>query len=271
MAVEFFMLPLIVVGNERFPKYTDGSLIAPATVTITRSGAVATVAHTAHDLSIGEKMFINGADDAAYNGLKTLTAITTNTYDYAVSGTPATPATGTITSTHVIERMGQIRYGHTSVAVTLVKTSQVYLNQIQSQSDAEFLCIETEMGDALGGPRRNAVDSYLEANGIPGNWIKTPDTWQDTLRGIIHIFFFAQRYEGLFTNALIDDATANSVGLNTQWQNIPTGFQDNLNAVAADHGFPTPIGSGTDLVRNILKDMADLFQNKPAVIANFTI
>jgi len=271
MAVEFFMLPLIVVGNERFPKYTRGSLIAPASVTITRSGSVATVAHTAHDLSVGERMFIFGANEAEYNGLITLTGVTTNTYDYAVSGTPTTPATGTITSSHVIERMGQIRYGNTSVAVTLVETSQAYLNQISSQSDAEFLCTEAEMGDALGGPRRNAVDSYLEANGIPGNWIQTPDSWQDTLRGIIHIFFFAQRYEGLFETALIDDATAASVGLNTQWQNIPTGFQDNLNAVAADHDFPTPIGSGTDLVRNILKAMADNFQNKPVVIANFTI
>lgn len=271
MAVEFFMLPLVVVNNERFPKYTDMSLTSPSVVIITRVGSTATVVHTGHGLLAGERIFIFGADDDAYNGVKSLTNLTTNTYDFPVSGTPPTPATGTIQANVFLERMGAIRYADTSVALVLVEAPQFYLDQMKTQSDAEFLLVEADMQNALGGPSRNALDSYLEDNGIPGNWIQTPDSWQDTLRGVIHIFFFAQRYEGLFETGLIDDAILNGVGLNTQWDNIPTVFQDNLNAVATDHGWPTPIGSGNELVRNILKAMADKFENRPAVIANFTI
>jgi hypothetical protein len=72
------------------------------TVTITRSGSTATVTHTAHGKANGDKVIISGADQGEYNGVKTISNVTTNTYDYTVSGTPTTPATGTITSYRVI-------------------------------------------------------------------------------------------------------------------------------------------------------------------------
>lgn len=71
-------------------------------VTITRSGSTATVTHTAHDLSNGDKVFIEGADQSEYLGVKTISNVSTNAYDFTVSGTPTTPATGTITSTTVL-------------------------------------------------------------------------------------------------------------------------------------------------------------------------
>lgn len=74
-----------------------------ASVTITRSGAVATVAHTAHGLVTGDKVTIRGAIEQEYNGAgKSITVTGANAYTYTVSGTPATPATGTITSTGVV-------------------------------------------------------------------------------------------------------------------------------------------------------------------------
>lgn len=72
------------------------------TVTITRSGSTATVTHTAHGKLNGDKVVISGANESQYNILATIGNVTTNTYDYTVSGTPATPATGTITSFRVI-------------------------------------------------------------------------------------------------------------------------------------------------------------------------
>jgi hypothetical protein len=70
-------------------------------VTISRSGSTASVSHTAHNLSDGNKVFIEGADQEEYNGVQTITNVSTNAYDYTVSGTPTTPATGTIISTAV--------------------------------------------------------------------------------------------------------------------------------------------------------------------------
>ena len=71
------------------------------TVTITRVGAVATVAHTAHGMATNDKTQIRFADQPEYNGVHQITLIDANSYSYAVAGTPATPATGTIKATFV--------------------------------------------------------------------------------------------------------------------------------------------------------------------------
>ena len=79
-----------------------GDLPFEDTVTITRSGTTASVSHTAHGLTNGDKVAIRGANEQAYNGVFAITNVTTNAYDYTVSGSPGTPATGTITSTGVV-------------------------------------------------------------------------------------------------------------------------------------------------------------------------
>ena len=73
-----------------------------ASVTIERSGAVATVSHTGHGMETGDKVYISGANQWEYNGVHEITYIGTGSYSYAVVGTPDTPATGTITATFVI-------------------------------------------------------------------------------------------------------------------------------------------------------------------------
>lgn len=66
--------------------------------TLSRVGAVATATSTAHGFVIGQSVTIAGANEAAYNGLVVITARTDDTFSYAVSGSPSTPATGTITA-----------------------------------------------------------------------------------------------------------------------------------------------------------------------------
>jgi len=81
---------------------SGGDLPAGASVTITRSGSTASVAHTAHGMVDGQEISIKGADQDEYNIIATITNVTTNAYDYTVAGSPTTPATGTITSTAII-------------------------------------------------------------------------------------------------------------------------------------------------------------------------
>jgi len=78
-----------------------GLLPANASVSITRSGSTATVTHTAHGLSTGDKVLILGAAQIEYNNVHSITVTDPNTYTYTVSGSPATPATGTPTSTFI--------------------------------------------------------------------------------------------------------------------------------------------------------------------------
>jgi hypothetical protein len=79
-----------------------GDLPYQDSVTITRSGSTASVSHTSHGMSSGKKVEIKGADQSEYNGVKTISNVTTNAYDFTVSGTPTTPATGTIVATGVV-------------------------------------------------------------------------------------------------------------------------------------------------------------------------
>lgn len=82
---------------------TGGPLPYQATVTsITRSASTATVTHTAHGMRTGDVVFIEGANQDEYNGKHTITVTAANTYTYTVSGTPTSPATGTILSTLVL-------------------------------------------------------------------------------------------------------------------------------------------------------------------------
>lgn len=71
-------------------------------VTITRSGATASVSHTTHGLDDNDLIIIRNADQQEYNGPFTITNTTTNAYDYTVSGTPDSPATGTILASGAI-------------------------------------------------------------------------------------------------------------------------------------------------------------------------
>lgn len=67
-------------------------------ITITRSGSTATATATQHGLSTGQSVTITGAVETEYNGTFTVTVTGLNTFTYAVPGTPASPATGTITA-----------------------------------------------------------------------------------------------------------------------------------------------------------------------------
>lgn len=80
-----------------------GAMPFEETVTsISRSGSTATVAHTSHGLVDATKVKIKGANQQGYNGIYTITYIDANSYSYTVSGSPATPATGTIKATGVV-------------------------------------------------------------------------------------------------------------------------------------------------------------------------
>jgi hypothetical protein len=67
-------------------------------LSITRVNAVATATCFApHGFSNGT-VFITGADVAAYNGAKAITVTSPTAFTFAVTGTPVTPATGSISA-----------------------------------------------------------------------------------------------------------------------------------------------------------------------------
>lgn len=75
-----------------------GSGAVGSVVGITRSGTTATVEQTSHGHVDGSTITFAGADQAAYNVAAVITVTDPDHYTYTVSGSPTTPATGTITA-----------------------------------------------------------------------------------------------------------------------------------------------------------------------------
>lgn len=68
-------------------------------LSIERSGSTASVTTVgAHNQSTGLFTEIIGANEVEYNGTFSITVTGSDTFDYTISGTPSTPATGTITA-----------------------------------------------------------------------------------------------------------------------------------------------------------------------------
>jgi hypothetical protein len=65
--------------------------------TMTRSSGTATVTSTGHGFETNDRVCIEGAGQSAYNIEADITKVDANTFTFAVSHAPATPATGTIT------------------------------------------------------------------------------------------------------------------------------------------------------------------------------
>lgn len=79
---------------------TVGPYPGNVTITITSVTTTATVSHTAHGLSNGDEVQITGAIENNYNGIQTISNVSTNAYDYTIVATTS-PATGTIKASFV--------------------------------------------------------------------------------------------------------------------------------------------------------------------------
>ncbi|QDP66033.1 MAG: putative baseplate protein J [Prokaryotic dsDNA virus sp.] len=74
--------------------------VSQAISSITRSGTTATATMAAdHSLASNLEVTISGADQAEYNGTFSITVTARDQFTFQISGSPATPATGTISYT----------------------------------------------------------------------------------------------------------------------------------------------------------------------------
>ena len=97
------------------PSVLDTETVQSVT-SITRVSNIATVTMGAvHGFVSGQIVRIAGADQSEYNGDVSIFIISTTVFFYTVSGSPATPATGTITAQSII---GIFRTGTTATVIT---------------------------------------------------------------------------------------------------------------------------------------------------------
>ena len=143
---------------------------------ITRAGSVATATSVAHGRPVLSWVFIGGANQAEYNGLvQVATVPTANTFTYAVTGTPATPATGVIVGDPATA--ASMQAVHTGPIQALDGTLTQIVNPVigwtraenaldatlglSAETDANFRVRRLESIAGLGAARQAAIRSAL--------------------------------------------------------------------------------------------------------------
>jgi len=127
---QFKTLSAVVLSGSQF-----------AITSLTRSGNIVTAAATAHGRPVGGRAIISGAIQTEYNGVVTvLTVPNANSFTYAVTTTPTTPATGTFVGDPATAAACESVF--TGPVVALAKTlTQIVntvsgLNRVENQTDA---------------------------------------------------------------------------------------------------------------------------------------
>lgn len=125
--------------------------------TLTRSGTTATATTSSnHNLATGLSVTISGASQSEYNITATITVISNTQFTYTISGSPATPATGTIlagfTSAYVLVKASD--YG-----VLGNSASGSQLNLVSPIIDVDDNCFVTY--DGLSGGLDAESDDQL--------------------------------------------------------------------------------------------------------------
>ena len=138
----------------------DGfSLAADVAVTsITRSGATATVTTTGfHGYSTADIVNIRGAGQTEYNVDATITVTGVTTFTYSVTGTPATPATGTI-----LANKGPVvrnNYADQIRAACVYATDQNVEGILMAAGDKAYAYREGQVTASIAYPANETVDS----------------------------------------------------------------------------------------------------------------
>lgn len=97
-----------------------------AVTSITRASTTATVTTgIAHGFSTNDVITILGANQADYNGAKTITVTGASTFTYTVANSPATPATGTITANKPIAYTVTNQYAESKTLTSLTSSGTV--------------------------------------------------------------------------------------------------------------------------------------------------
>lgn len=111
----------------------------------------------------------------------------------------------------------------------------------------------------LSAAQRTALNTYLEAHNIPGDWLAPSDTWRQNLRIITAMFLYLQR-----TLAIIGypQNPFAGISLNTRYNQIANPLYDAMSQAATDLGYAWGVTANTQ-VRRIFKLMADQWGARP--------
>ncbi|HZY90753.1 MAG TPA: proprotein convertase P-domain-containing protein, partial [Gemmataceae bacterium] len=190
----------VLRGNSQ----TSPTTIAVTSLTLAGTTAQAVTA-AAHGFVTGEEIVIAGANQAQYNGTFTITVTSPTTFTYQVTGSPASPATGTITATrpftvlHVYDSNDAKTKGNTPVAILPGRRAVAQIT-VPDDFAIQAATLQLNIQD-LSNVSGDALDPHLTATlvGPDGTTVRLFTNVGDT------------RKPGGFQNTLFDDNAATPI------------------------------------------------------------
>ena len=133
--------------------------------------------------------------------------------------------------------------------------------------NADVYAFPENLDPAMTLAERQALNTYIEAHGIPGDWLAPGDTFRSVLRVITGMFFYLQR-----VLAIIGYPTDPYAGLtlNTQYRNIPNPLHDAMSQAAGELGYTWNVANN-DQIRKIFKLMSDEWGSQPIYFGFVTL
>ena len=142
---------------------------------VTRSSTTATVTTPVkHGLDDGQKVILTGADQSNYNGEKTITVASDSTFTFTVSGSPATPATGTIKYDENVAVKFTLPKGHKADDRFLFSAIDFASNELITGFDSTAnATVNTGTAIADGGIRGN--NAVIDVAGLAAGSVREID------------------------------------------------------------------------------------------------
>ena len=154
-----------------------------------------------------------------------------------------------------------VRWGPQPVG--LVSADVTNPQDVQLSGRIDVIKIPDNLDSQLGA-NALTVQTALENRHIPAGWVVGTLTYRQTLRTIINMFLFFQRWRGItkITTAQIGQS---GVTLDTQFQDLGPVVRRGLLDTGASFSLDTSGLSGASTLRAIFKNVADQMADKPVV------
>lgn len=133
--------------------------------------------------------------------------------------------------------------------------------------NADVYSLPVDLDVTMSVTQRSAMNTYLEAHAIPGDWLAPGDTFRSALRTVTSMMLYLQRVLALI--GYPSDPFA-GLTLNTQYRNIPNPLHDALGQAASELGY-TWTTANNDQVRKIFKAQADQWGSAPILFGIATL
>lgn len=156
-------------------------------------------------------------------------------------------------------------YGSIDMAVFALNAAEVKHTDLSSRLNV--YSFPENLDPTMTQAQRSALNTYLEAHAIPGDWLKNGDTFRSTLRIITAMFLYLQR-----VLAILGYPTDPLAGLtlNTRYGQLTTAYQQALSQAASELGYAWGVVAN-DQIRKIWKMMAYQWANAPIYFGFVTL